>query len=100
MKNIFLTLLFISFVSFAFANNIKANTIKDDAKQIELTKIATPNPVTTQTEKAVKTEVSKPNVRFTCAYEAEDGTVYITEGWGLTGPAAMRSCQRRLARML
>jgi len=34
-------------------------------------------------ENKVKDNESKHNVKFMCAYIDEDGTVYVTQGWGL-----------------
>ena len=63
MKNIFLSLLFILTVSFAFANDIKKDDDNKGKKQVE----------TKQTTKAInqKTQSAKPDAVFTCVKEVE-----------------------------
>ena len=101
MKKLIITTLFISMVSFVFANGIKKQTIKTkDTQQIEVVKQVVASFLQ---KNKVDNKSANPNAVFTCAKEVVvngETILIVTSAWGINGPRAMRNCNAKLASIL
>lgn len=101
MKKLMITALFISMVSFVFANGIKKQTIETkDTQKIEVVKQDVANNLQ---KNKVDNKSAKPDAVFTCAKEVVvngETILIVTSAWGINGPRAMKNCNEKLASIL